>query len=61
MTIWAAYANFEEKVKGSLEVGKYADFVVFDRDLMKLPMKEIPNLQVDATYLSGKQVFDRSK
>ena len=61
MTIWAAYANFEEKVKGSLEVGKYADFVVFDQDLMETPMKEIPDLQVDATYLSGKRVFEGSK
>ena len=57
MTIWAAYANFEEEVKGSLEVGKYADFVVFDQDLMQIPMKEIPELDVEATYLDGKRVY----
>ena len=57
MTIWAAYANFEEKMKGSLEVGKYADFVVFNQDLMRLPIKEIPDFQVNATYLGGKLVY----
>ena len=38
MTIWAAKANFEENEKGSLEKGKFADFVILDADLMK----EIP-------------------
>jgi predicted amidohydrolase YtcJ len=38
MTIWAAYSNFEEK-KGSLEVGKWADFVLFDKDIMKIERK----------------------
>ena len=57
MTIWAAYANFEEEVKGSLEVGKYADFVVFDRDIMQIPMKEVHELDVESTYLDGKLVY----
>ena len=61
MTIWAAYANFEEEVKGSLEVGKYADFVVFDQDIMQIPMKEIPELTVEATYLDGKRVYSGSE
>jgi cytosine/adenosine deaminase-related metal-dependent hydrolase len=38
MTIWAAYANFEEKEKGSLEKGKLADFVVLDKDIMTIPV-----------------------
>jgi len=59
MTIWAAYANFEEDKKGSLEVSKYADFVVFDQDLMKMPIEGIPDLAVDATYLAGKQVYNK--
>jgi predicted amidohydrolase YtcJ len=36
MTTWAAKANFEEKEKGSIEVGKYADFVILDKDIMKV-------------------------
>ncbi|MDR6301198.1 amidohydrolase [Mesonia maritima] len=55
MTIWAAYANFEEKEKGSIEVGKYADFVVLDRDIMTIPEKDIPNVKVLATYIDGKK------
>ena len=57
MTIWAAYANFEEEVKGSLEVGKYADFVIFDKDIMSIPMNEIPSLRVKATYVNGEEVY----
>jgi predicted amidohydrolase YtcJ len=41
MTIWAAYSNFEEKKKGSLEVGKWADFVLFDKDIMKIEESEV--------------------
>jgi predicted amidohydrolase YtcJ len=40
MTIWA-YSNFEEKRKGSLEVGKWADFVLFDKDIMKIEESEV--------------------
>jgi predicted amidohydrolase YtcJ len=40
MTIWAAYSNFEEKEKGSLE-GKWADFVLFDKDIMKIEESEV--------------------
>lgn len=39
MTIWAAYANFEEKEKGSIEKGKFADFIILDTDLMKADEK----------------------
>ncbi len=35
MTIWAAKSNFEEKEKGSLEAGKFADFIILDKDIMK--------------------------
>ncbi len=57
MTIWAAYANFEEKEKGSLEVGKMADFIVLDHDIMKTPIENILNTRVEATFINGEKVF----
>ena len=56
MTIWAAYSNFEEKEKGSLEVGKWADFVIFDEDLMKVNENRIVKMIPLATYLKGTKV-----
>lgn len=56
MTIWAAYSNFEENEKGSIEKNKFADFVVLDKDIMKIPEDEIPYIEVVSTYLSGKKV-----
>jgi predicted amidohydrolase YtcJ len=57
MTIWAAYASFEEKKKGSLEKGKMADFVILENDLMKCPEKEILSTKVLETYINGEKVF----
>jgi predicted amidohydrolase YtcJ len=59
MTIWAAYGNFEEKQRGSIEVGKDADFVVLDKDLMLAPASEIRELKVLKTYVAGEKVFER--
>ena len=59
MTIWAARANFEEASRGSLEVGKWADFVILDRDLMEVPEPDLPSARVLATYSAGEQVFGR--
>ncbi|TFG74574.1 MAG: amidohydrolase, partial [Flavobacteriales bacterium] len=56
MTIWAAYSNFEEQEKGSIEVGKLADFTIYDEDLMQVPISEIPNIKVEHTYIGGKAV-----
>lgn len=56
MTIWAAKASFLEKEVGSLEAGKKADFILLDKDLMKVPETEILNVKVQATYLGGKKV-----
>ncbi len=56
MTIWAAYANFEENEKGSLEPGKYADFVILDQNIMNMEESKIPETNVLATYISGKKV-----
>lgn len=53
MTIWAAYSNFEEKEKGSIETGKFADFTIYDKDLMTVPNKEIPTIMAEQTYIGG--------
>ena len=56
MTIWAAYSNFEEKEKGSLEVGKWADFVMFDQDLIMVKENMIVKMKPSNTYLKGQKV-----
>ncbi|MBD0294946.1 MAG: amidohydrolase [Flavisolibacter sp.] len=59
MTIWAARSNFEEKEKGSLEKGKWADFVLLDRDLMTAAQTDILNTEVLATYIGGVKAYER--
>lgn len=54
MTIWAAYSNFEEEEKGSIEVGKFADFVIYDKDMMEVPVQEIPTIMAEQTFVNGK-------
>jgi predicted amidohydrolase YtcJ len=56
-TIGGAYANFEEKNSGSIEVGKLADLVVLDRNLFAIPPQEIGRARVLATYFEGGEVF----
>ena len=56
MTIWAAYSNFEEKEKGSLEKGKFADFVILEDDIMKCTSEKIYNVKVISTYVNGEKV-----
>lgn len=57
-TIDAAYASFEESVKGSLEVGKYADFIVIDRDVMTCAPNDILGTRVLRTIVGGETVFE---
>lgn len=57
MTIWAVYSNFEEKEKGSLEKGKFADFIVLDTDIMKCEITDVLNIKVISTYLNGEKVY----
>lgn len=59
MTIWAARSNFEEAEKGSLEEGKFADFVMLDNDLLSSDAQEVLNTKVLATYIGGKKVFGK--
>ena len=56
MTIWAAYSNFEEDEKGSIEKGKFADFIILDQDIMKVKAEKIPETKVLGTYVNGEKV-----
>ncbi len=57
MTIWAAKANFEEKEKGSIEVGKFADFIMLSQDIMTVAPTDILKTKVLTTYVGGEKVF----
>lgn len=57
ITKWAAYASFEENEKGSIEVGKYADFVILDQDIMRVAIDRVIDTKIVATILNGKIVF----
>lgn len=53
MTVWAAVSNFEEAEKGSIEVGKLADFTVLNLDILKASEKEMLRAKVDQTIING--------
>lgn len=57
VTDWAAYQYFEEKDKGTLEKGKLADFVILERDPLKVPSQQIKNIKVLATYKEGQLIY----
>lgn len=61
MTIWAAHANFEDEIKGSIEIGKVADLVILKKDIMKIDVNEIPDVEVLATILNGDMVYRAPK
>jgi predicted amidohydrolase YtcJ len=54
-----AYAEFEEKFKGSIEVGKAADFTVYDKNIMEIPEDEILQTKVQLTVVGGKVVYKK--
>jgi predicted amidohydrolase YtcJ len=60
-TINGAYASFEEKIKGTLENGKLADFVVISDDLTKIDPVKIRDAKILQTWVGGKKVFDAGK
>ncbi len=57
-TIWAAYAAFEEKLKGSIEVGKLADLTILSADIMKIPEMEILKTRCVMTVINGEVVYE---
>ena len=58
MSIWASKANFTDGLKGSIEAGKKADFVVLDTDLMSELEEKLYNAKVKSTFISGEKVFE---
>ncbi len=58
MTIWAAHANFQEQLIGSITPGKFADFVVIDRDWMTAAPEEILHTKIVSTHFGGHRVYD---
>jgi len=56
MTHWAAYSNFEEHEKGSIEAGKMADFVVLSHDILTVATDSIPYIEAEQVYVGGEQV-----
>ena len=61
MTIWPAYAGFQEQLVGSLSPGKYADFVVLDRDIMQAAPEDVLETRVLATWIGGRAVYERGE
>lgn len=59
MTIWAAMANFEDLNRGSIEEGKYADFIILETDLMTCEPIQILNTQVKQTWINGELIYEK--
>lgn len=56
-TIQNAWLTFEERLKGTLEPGKFADFIILDRDILTCPEEQIAEIQVRQTWVGGKRVW----
>lgn len=59
MTIWAAKGNFEEKEKGSIEKGKFADFIILDQDIIEADAAGLFKIKVLKTFINGENVYSR--
>ncbi len=59
-TLWPAYAAFEEKLRGSIEVGKLADFTILSADIMTIPAPEILKTRCTMTVINGEIVYEGS-
>ena len=60
-TINAAFAGFDETIKGSLRLGKLADITVFSKDMLTIPEDQIPSAQMLYTIVGGKVQYTRSR
>lgn len=58
VTLWPAYAAFQEEELGSLSPGKWADFVVLDQDIMRIPASLVLKTRVLSTWVAGKPVYE---
>ena len=54
----AAYLSWDEANKGSIESGKFADLIVLDRDILRVPDRDLLDAKVDQTYVGGRLVYD---
>ena len=61
MTRWAAYACFEDSLRGSIAPGKQADFVILDNDIMKAPNEQLRGVKVRQTWVGGERLFNSAK
>ena len=59
-TINAAYQSLEENIKGTLEIGKYADIVGLERNIYNIPEDEIKDVKVSFTMVNGKIVYQKN-
>lgn len=57
ITIWAARANFDDRIMGSLEVGKQANLVILDKDIMTIPIMDVPKTRVLKTIIRGEVMY----
>ncbi|WP_375446518.1 amidohydrolase [uncultured Fibrella sp.] len=61
MTRWAAYACFEDSLRGSIAPGKQADFVILDKDIMKAPNEQLRGVKVRQTWVGGERLYSAPK
>ncbi|MEZ0541284.1 amidohydrolase [Fibrella arboris] len=61
MTRWAAYACFEDSLRGSIAAGKQADFVILDSDIMKAPNEKLRDVKVSQTWVGGERLYNAKK
>ena len=59
LTLWPAYGAFQENLRGSIEIGKYADFTVFDNDLMTIPEADILTSENMMTIVGGRITYQQ--